>query len=118
MWPKPLHEDVGGDFENHVGNKEHGEGGVVLHARELEICYQVECFGVGNIDTVEEREEVEYAEEGYNSEVDFGYEFLLSRMRRASDIELVVFNPFAIGDEIRVIVIGGGFILEAALVVY
>jgi hypothetical protein len=117
MGPELLHENVGGNLEEDVGNEEHCEGSVVLHACEMEVCDQVEGFGVGNVDSVEEGEEVEDAEEGYDSEINLRYEFLLGRVRRADDVEVVILDPFPIVYGIRVIVIGGTFTLEAALVV-
>lgn len=53
-----FHENVGGDLEQAVGDKEDDEGGVVLCAvgvvgvLEVEVLGEVKDFGVGNVDAI------------------------------------------------------------------
>ena len=58
-----LEEDVGGDFEDGVGDEEDCEGGVELDAREGEVRLEGEGARVGDVDAVEEGEEVEGADQ-------------------------------------------------------
>ena len=81
-----LQQDVGGNFEDDVWNEEHCQGGVVLYASELQVLDQGEGFGVGDVDAVQEGEEVEDAEEGDDAKVDLGHELLLCSVWWADDV--------------------------------
>jgi hypothetical protein len=50
--PQPLQEDVGRDLEDHVGDEEDRETGVVLEAGEFEFLLQPEDGCIGNVDSV------------------------------------------------------------------
>lgn len=55
-WGEALEEDVGRDFEDHVGDEEDGQTGVVLVACKTEVFHQAVHLGIGDIDSVQEGE--------------------------------------------------------------
>lgn len=79
-------------------NEEDGENGVVLHTFGVQpkVRYQAECLGVGDVDTVQEGEQIQQADEGQEVPVDAGYELPLGGVRRADDAELVVLAAGAV----------------------
>ena len=112
-----LKKDIGGDFKEDVRDEEHRKCSIILISNQFQIFDQREGFRVGDIDTVEEREEVQDAEEGDYVEIDLGHEFLLGGVRWAGDVQVVVFDILVIADEVWVVEIVG-FVFETALVVY
>lgn len=56
----------------------------------MQVLGQPKGTSIGDVNAIEESQKVEYAEEGDNTQVNLRHEFLLSRMRRADDVQFVV----------------------------
>lgn len=77
---KALEQDIGQGFEERVRDEEDGETGVVLAACDVETRLEAIELGIADVCAVEERDEVEEAEPGDETEVEFPEEFaVLSR---------------------------------------
>ena len=66
-----LEQDVGQRFEEGVGDEEDGQASVVLAAGDVEAFLEAIELGVADIGAVEEGDEVEEAEPGDQTEVEF-----------------------------------------------
>lgn len=79
----------------HTWHEEDGEDGVVLRAGGVQAQVGDEAKGlcVGDVDAVQEGEQVQQADEGQDVPVDAGHELPLRGVRRADDAELVVPLP-------------------------
>lgn len=81
-----LEQDVGGDLAEDVGHEEDGQGRVVLDAAHAELGLEAEGAGVGDVDAVEEGEQVQHDDEGDDVQVDLGRDAALGRVGRADDL--------------------------------
>jgi hypothetical protein len=85
-----LEQEIGGNFEDDVGDEEDGQTGVVLVARKAEVSHKAVDFGVGNVDSVQEGEKVEDDDEGEEMRVDSAGEFAICRVWWTGHVELIV----------------------------
>ena len=65
-----FQQDVGQRFKAGVGDEEDGEACVVLASRDMQTRLESIEFGIANIRSVEEADEVEEAEPGNEAEVE------------------------------------------------
>ena len=65
-----FEEDVGDGLEEGVGDEEDGETGIVLAASDMKTCSEAVKFGVADICTVKEGDEVEETEPGDETEIE------------------------------------------------
>lgn len=85
-----LEEDVRGDLEDGVRHEEDSQCRVELRPRKLEVFLKGKGPCIGDVDPVEEGQEVQDADEGEHMDVDLGLELLFGGVRRAPDTELIV----------------------------
>lgn len=88
-----FHQDIARDLKQNVRDEEDDQSSVVLHAvlgREPQLVRETEHVGIGDVDSVEEGQQVEDAEVGNHAEVNPGDEPALRRVRWALDVEVVV----------------------------
>ena len=95
MWTQSLEKDIGRNLEDDIWDEEYCQRRVVLHSPEVEVRCQAEQLGIGDVDTVEESQEIEDTEKGNHSEVDLRNKTPLRCVRRADYMEFVVdgFRP-------------------------
>ena len=74
----------------HTGNEEDDERNVVFVASERQLRRHAIYICIGNVNTVEERQQVQDAQERYDVKVDASHELALSRMRWTFDLQIVV----------------------------
>ena len=70
-----LEQDVRQGLEERVGDEEDGQAGIILAARDVEGVGQAVEFGIADVGAVEEGDEVEEAEPGDQTDVEFPEEF-------------------------------------------
>lgn len=70
-----LEQDICQWLEERVGYEEDGQASIVLAARHVQGVDQAVEFGIADVGTVEEGDEVEQAEPGDQAEVEFPQEF-------------------------------------------
>lgn len=71
--------------------KENGQNGVVLHTASIQVQIrdQAERLRVGDVDAVQESEQIQQADKREQVGVDSRHEFLLGGVRRAGDAQLI-----------------------------
>jgi hypothetical protein len=74
MWFQLFEEDVRRNFEDNIRHEEDGQGGVVFNSLQLEIFHQAINGGIGNVRPVQEGQQIQYAQNRNNAQVDFGDE--------------------------------------------
>jgi len=82
-----LEQDVGGDLAEDVGDEEDDQGRVVLRAVHVEVLLEAEGARVGDVDAVQEGQEVEDDHEGDEVQVDPHRDLALGGVRRADDLD-------------------------------
>lgn len=85
-----LEEKVGRDLEDDVGDEEDGQTGVVLVARETEILHEAVDLGVGDVDSIQEGEQIQDDDEGEEVRIDSAGELALCRVWWTGHMELIV----------------------------
>lgn len=67
----PIEKDVARHLEQHKRQEEDPDGGIVAVVRHVQVGFEAVELGVGDVHTVEERGEVEPAEDGDEADVAF-----------------------------------------------
>jgi hypothetical protein len=93
--------DVGRNLEQDVGNEKDNKGIVVFGTRETELFRETEDVCIGDVHSIQEREQVHYAQERDNMEVDLPKQLGLCGVRWAlnefwSFIMLMLIARFAV----------------------
>ena len=90
MWLESFQDDVGWYLKDDIWDEEHGQGGIILRAREFEVLLQTKDGGVGNVGAVEEGQQIHETEDWDYAQIDLGDQSALRGMRRAPRSEIVV----------------------------
>lgn len=78
-----LEQYIRRDLADDIRHEEDRQRRVVLHARHAQILLQPKRPGVGDVDAVEERHQVQHDHEGDDVQVDLGRDAPLGGVRRA-----------------------------------
>lgn len=94
MWLESFQDDVGWYLEEDIWDEEHGQGGIILRAREFEVLLQTKDGGIGDVGAVEEGQQIHETEHWNYAKIDLRDQSALRGMRRAPRSEIIViFRP-------------------------
>lgn len=99
-----LEDDVRRDLKDHIRYEEDHERSLVLVTNELKVFCKTENGGIGDIGSVEKREEIEHRKDGYNAKVDLGQQTALGHARGRDHRDIVVLVVGGRMGNVRVVV--------------